>query len=118
MTAEMSTGDDSGFIEHIGCAPSCEFPPEDEVESVSATSSNTISLYRRASEPIPLKSVLFEPEPKQGWMRKFSRGDGLFRNWRVRYFVLTGGKLHYFQEMVTTFVGSNLKVPSHSPFLT
>jgi len=68
-----------------------------------------ISLYRRATEPIVLKSLLYEPEAKQGWLKKYSR-DGLFKNWRSRYFVLSGGKLVYYENKVTTFVGSIEKV--------
>ena len=71
--------------------------------------SHCIDVIRRATEPIPLKYVVYEPEPKQGWLRK-SSGNGLFRTWKLRYFVLSAGKISYYEGKITTFVGSNLQV--------
>ena len=49
------------------------------------------------------------PEPFQGWLNKYSR-RGLFKNWKQRYFVLREGKLFYYGEMASQFVGKSLKV--------
>ena len=88
--------------------PTSSHVPTEAVSSSSSTNS-TIEANRRATEPIFVRSLIFEPEPKQGWLRKYSR-EGLFRNWKLRYFILLGGKISYYEGKVSTFVGSNLKV--------
>ena len=37
------------------------------------------------------------PAIKKGWMRKQGR-SGVIKNWKKRYFVLTGGVINYYEE--------------------
>jgi hypothetical protein len=54
-----------------------------------------------------------EPEPKQGWLWKYSR-EGLLRNWKYRYFTLILGKINYYEKEVANLVGSDWKVKIES----
>lgn len=37
------------------------------------------------------------PAIKKGWMRKQGR-SGVIKNWKKRFFVLTGGVINYYEE--------------------
>lgn len=104
-----SINDAAAATEEDSEEPTWPSPSQDG--AIAASPNHTIDVIRRATEPIPLKCIVYEPEPKQGWLRK-SSGNGLFRTWKLRYFVLSAGKISYYEGKITTFVGSNLKVCS------
>lgn len=50
------------------------------------------------------------PIPRYGWLNKYSR-RGIFKNWRLRYFSLVAGHLHYYEDKDPNSLGGvKLKV--------
>lgn len=104
-----SVNDPEAVTEEDSNEPTPTWPSPSQDSAMEASPTYPIDVIRRATEPIPLKYIVYEPEQKQGWLRK-SSGTGLFRTWKLRYFVLSAGKISYYEGKITTFVGSNLKV--------
>lgn len=60
---------------------------------------------------LPSKMSLPTPPLKKGWLKKQSR-TGLVKNWQTRHFVLSAGRIYYFQEQSDRFpFGEGMKVP-------
>ena len=69
----------------------------------------TSSEEEHFSKPPAARVSVVAHQLQRGWMKKQSRG-GFIKNWKNRYFVLTGGEIQYYEdEKPTAPYGTSLK---------